>query len=277
VISDLLADASRSAFGKDGDLWVLDLNTGGPLVIGAHGYFLNVNKTGATIGDTREQWYALTASGKAGTAAWNSYAMLNNGRLGTGTTGVNHTGFSGKLEGSVPIGPASLSVMSIYATGAGRRDGATQKNAQFQTPEAIFGSNGYWGYTHIFNANGPSDTNDFGTTLNNGGAGLWTVQGQLGFPIVPRLSGTLEVGYFASARERACTAAGCGASGTARGTARYMGTEIGGMFTYNMAKNLNLQFGAANVFMGDFLANTGGTPAQENNIYEVFSRFQFAL
>jgi hypothetical protein len=286
LISDLLAAGGRTTFGKDGDLWVTDFNTpvgGGPLTVGAHGYFLNVNKTGGAIGDTREQWWALTASSKAGDASWNGYAMLNTGRLGTGTTGVNHTGFSGKLEGSVPLGPASLSVMGIYATGAGRFDGGvagnagSQKNAQFTTVESIVGSNGYWGYTHIFNANGPSDTNDFGTTLNNSGAGLWTFQGQLGFPIVPRLSGTLEVGYFAAARERACTAAGCGAAGAARGTAKYMGTEVGGMLTYNMAKNLNLQFGAANVFMGDFMANTAGTATKENGIYEVFSRFQFAL
>lgn len=280
VLSNLLTTGTRQGFGKDGDLWVLDYNrplAGGPLTVGAHGYFLNVNKTGATIGDTREQWYALTASSKAGAASWNGYAMLNTGRLGTGTTGTNHTGFSGKLEGSVPIGPASFSMMGIYATGAGRFDGATQKNAQFTTPEAILGTNGYWGYTHILNANGPSDVNDFGTTLNNGGAGLWTFQGQLGFPIVPKLSGTFEVGYFAAARERACTAGTCGASGTSRGTAKYMGTEVGGMLTYNMAKNLNLQVGAANVFMGDFLANQAGTANREDNIYEVFSRFQFAL
>ena len=44
----------------------------------------------------------------------------------------------------------------------------------------------------------PGDGMDFGVNLNNGGAGLMTVQAQLKFPIVPRLTGTLESAYFAA-------------------------------------------------------------------------------
>jgi hypothetical protein len=258
-------------FGKNGDMWVVDYNEPFKLgtydlKLGGHFYTLNIGKTqDINIGDTHENWAALTASGQLlGTGAWNSYVMLNPGRIGTGLTGNNHTGYSAKFEGAVPIGPATFNLLALYASG----DKAGETSNQFTTPEALLGTNGYWGYSHIFNANGPSDVNDFGINLNNGGAGLWTIQGQLQFPIVPKLTGTLESGYFAAARSREFS--------TRSGTA-YMGTEIGGMLTYNIAKNLNLDVGVANVFMGNFLANRTEATGVVLDIYEVFSRFQFQL
>lgn len=257
-------------FGKNGDMWVVDYNT--PLKlgtydlkVGGHFYTLNVGKSDTlTIGDTHENWGALTASGALGGGAWNSYLMVNSGRIGTGTTGNNHTGYSGKFEGAVPIGPTTFNLFALYSSG----DKAGQVSNQFTTPEAILGTNGYWGYSHIFNANAPGDVNDFGINLNNGGAGLWTVQGQLTVPIVPRLTATLESAYFAAARSREF--------GT-RGATAYMGTEVGGMVTYNLAKNLNLDVGFAQAFMGDFLANRTQATSVERSIYEFFSRFQYAL
>lgn len=258
-------------FSKNGDMWVVDLNRpfsimGEEVKLGAHYYTLNLGKTAnINIGDTHENWMALTASGPFfSKGAWNSYLMYNVGRIGTGVTGNNHKGYSAKFEGAVPIGPTTFNIFALYSSG----DKEGEVNNQFTTPEAILGTNGYWGYTHIFNANPPGDVNDFGTNLNNQGAGLWTVQGQLKFPIVPKLSGTLESGYFASARSRAFD--------TKSGTT-YMGTENGLMFTYNVAKNLNLDFGAAHAFMGGFLANATQVPGVERHIYEIFSRFQFAL
>lgn len=88
------------------------------------------------------------------------------------------------------------------------------------------------------------------------------------FPLLPKLSGTLESGYFPAARSRDF--------GT-RGEASYMGTEVGLMLTYNIAKNLYLDVGAANAFMGDFLANRTQATSVVQNIYEVFSRFQYML
>ena len=56
-----------------------------------------------------------------------------------------------------------------------------------------------------------------------------------------------------------------------------MGTETGGMVTYNLAKNLNLDVGFAHAFMGDFLANRTHAANVERSIYEFFTRFQYAL
>ena len=95
-----------------------------------------------------------------------------------------------------------------------------------------------------------------------------TVQAQLKFPIMPRLTGTLESAYFAAARSR---------DFGSRGGSSYMGTETGAMVTYNIAKNLNLDVGAAHAFMGEFLANRTQATGVERSIYEVFTRFQYAL
>lgn len=270
IASDLKAGTIGTGFGKDGDMWVADYNRPVKLgtyemKIGGHFYSLNLGKTEhISIGDTHESWAALTASGGLFGGAWNAYLMLNSGRIGTGLTGNNHTGYSGKFEGSMPIGPTTLNLFALYASG----DKAGQTSNQFTTPEAILGTNGYWGYSHIFNANAPGDVNDFGVNLNNGGAGLMTVQAQLKFPIVPRLTGTLESAYFAAARSREFGA---------RGGTNYMGTETGAMLTYNIAKNLNLDIGAAYASMGGFLANRTQATSVERSIYEVFSRFQYAL
>ena len=270
IASDLKAGTISTGFGKDGDMWVADYNK--PIELGAydmkvggHVYSLNLGKTeNISIGDTHENWAALTASGGLLGGAWNAYLMLNNGRIGTGLTGNNHTGYSGKFEGSIPIGSTTFNLFALYASG----DKAGQTSNQFTTPEAILGTNGYWGYSHIFNANAPGDVNDFGVNLNNGGAGLMTVQAQLKFPIMPRLTGTLESAYFAAARSR---------DFGNRGESSYMGTETGAMVTYNLAKNLNLDVGAAHAFMGDFLANRTQAIGVERSIYEVFTRFQYAL
>ena len=270
IASDLKAGTISTGFGKDGDMWVADYNK--PIKLGAydmkvggHVYSLNLGKTeNISIGDTHENWAALTASGGLLGGAWNAYLMLNNGRIGTGLTGNNHTGYSGKFEGSIPIGSTTFNLFALYASG----DKAGQTSNQFTTPEAILGTNGYWGYSHIFNANAPGDVNDFGVNLNNGGAGLMSVQAQLKFPIMPRLTGTLESAYFAAARSR---------DFGNRGESSYMGTETGAMVTYNLAKNLNLDVGAAHAFMGDFLANRTQAIGVERSIYEVFTRFQYAL
>ena len=269
--SDLKAGTIGTGFGKDGDMWVLDYNTpmklgGYDFKIGGHYYTMNLGKPeNIAIGDTHEHWMALTASGALfGSGAWNSYVMLNTGRIGTGLTGNNHTGYSAKFEGSMPIGGTTVNLFVLYASG----DKAGHTANQFTTPEAILGTNGYWGYSHIFNANAPGDVNDFGVNLNNGGAGLWTVQGQLKFPIVPKLTGTLETAYFSAARSREFA----GRSGSP-----YMGTENGAMLTYNLAKNLNLDVGVAHAFMGSFLANRTQATDIERHIYEVFTRFQYAL
>jgi hypothetical protein len=236
-----------------------DLNFGlNGIKAGAHVYHLYVGQvsdttsTALSAGKTTEGWYGLTASGDFGPAALNGFFILNNGKT---SGGPYHTGYAVKGEGSLPLGPARGNLLVIYTTGDKFVGGVQETNDRFVTVQQIVGTQGYWAYTHLFTANGPSDVNDLGLRIDNGGSGLLTIQGKLSAPLVERLSGDLVVGYFQAAEDNA--------AGN-----NDMGTEVAGMLTVGVAKNLNLQAGVAGAFLGDFFA-TGA-----DDLYEAFSRFQ---
>lgn len=252
VNSSVNADLTR-----DGNIYVGDLNFKlNEVRVGVHAYYLYLGKVADQTGPSppppgglQEGWYGLTASAPLGPVALNGFAIVNTGF--SDSTRQHHTGFAVKGEGSFSLGQARASLLAIYTTG----DKPGDVDSRFVTVQEIVGTQGYWAYTHLFTANGPSDVNDLGVRIDNGGRGLLTVQGKLSGPIVKRLSGDLIAGYFRSARDNAAAK-------------HYMGTEVAGMLTLEVAKNLNLQAGAAGGFMGDFFA-TGA-----DNLYEVFSRFQ---
>jgi len=78
---------------------------------------------------------------------------------------------------------------------------------RFNTIQGLVGTQGYWAYTHIFTANGPSDVNDFGLDIRNmrlgSGAGLITAQVKLSVPLYKLVGLELESGAFWSAKKRA--------------------------------------------------------------------------
>src|SRR3989304_10130559 len=81
-----------------------------------------------------------------------------------------------------------LSVMGLLTTG----DETPAKG--FQTLEGIVGSSGYWAYTYIFTAHGPSDVNDFGLEIGNRGRGLGTGQAKLDISVTDRLAAQIMAG-----------------------------------------------------------------------------------
>ena len=155
----------------------------------------------------------------------------------------------------MPLVFGTLRVLGIYSSGDS--EGAASED-QFRTIQGIFGTEGYWAYTHIFTANGPSDVNDLGVGIDNGGRGLISLQAKLETSLVDKLDGELFLGWFQASEDNS--------AGN-----NDMGTEVGGMLTYAVAENLNLQFGAALAFLGDYYKSGGQDP---DNLYEVFGRFQ---
>jgi hypothetical protein len=125
---------------------------------------------------------------------------------------------------------------------------------RFVTPMGLFGTSGYWAYTHIFTPNGPSDVNDLGVEIGNRGAGLLTAQVQAGFPIGSRAGVDVAVGWFRAAESR--------------NGSRDMGSEVSGTFRTQLAAPLRLDAGAAVAALGDFFASDADT------VYELFSRLQ---
>ncbi len=235
---------------NDGNVYTGDVNIAfNGLKAGIHLYFLDVGKSSVSPDGIEEGWYGITASGDLGPASLNGFFLVNHGQNGTDPS---NTGYALKAEGGLPLGQARAGLLFIYTTGDKAGDPV---NDRFLTVQEIVGTLGYWAYTHLFTANGPSDVNDLGLTIGNNGRGLLTIQAKLSSPLVERLSGEMVVGYFQAAEDNA--------TGD-----NDMGTELAGMLTYAMAQNLNLQAGAAGALMGDFFG------AGADDLYEVFSRFQ---
>ena len=262
-----VGSSEARSIGKNGDLILGDLvyalRPDDELRLGVHLYYLTVGKR-LPLGDTEEWWIGATMAGRQAEIDWDAFAILNTGRLGIGVlddagrvvSGFDrsdaHRGYAFKAEAARTIGPVRASVQLLYSSGD--RDEATIED-RFVSPEGLFGTEGYWAYTHIFTANGPSDVNDLAVELGNAGAGILTLQGRLTTLLHPRLRGELFGGWFRATHSR--------------NSSRDMGSEIGAMGTFSIAEALSLDVGAAGAFLGEFF---GSNP---DRLYEVFTRFQF--
>ncbi|MDR4471509.1 MAG: hypothetical protein MRJ92_02290 [Nitrospira sp.] len=163
IASDLKAGTIGTGFGKDGDMWVADYNR--PMKLGAYDVSrrpllqLESGQDRKYFYRRYENWAALAHQAALRRRMERlPHAQQRPHRLGL--TGNNHTGYSGKFEGSVDRADDLL--FALYASG----DKAGHTSDQFTTPEAILGTNGYWGYSHIFNANAPGDVNDFTASIS---------------------------------------------------------------------------------------------------------------
>ncbi len=257
-----LVDTLDSTLEKDvdGHLYSLDgLASIGKFDLGGHFYFLDKEENRQLAGflaqDVREMWYALSISAKVARSDINGFVMLNNGEL----DGDSHKGWALRGEAGVPLGSTRFSLLSIYTSGDDdERQQSGRLRRAFFTPMQLLDTEGFWQYTHIFSANLPSDVNDLGIDIGNGGFGLLTLQAKLDFPIVEKLKGRVETGWFKS-------------MGKSSSKDREMGWEAGGMLILNAAEHLNLELGAAYASMGDWFH-----PDAED-LYMVFSRFQLAF
>jgi hypothetical protein len=202
---------------------------------------------------TWQNWLGLTTALKFSKLDINGLLLLNNGKINYQT----NNGIAIKLEGITNLGKTKLSVYGIYTSGDKLdAQGNPMVNRRFITPYQIVGANGYWGYTHIFMPNGPSDVNDLNLEVGNKGAGLITIQAKLNFPVVQkRLQGQIFGGWFQADQER--------------NSSKFMGIETGGMLTWHLADYLVLDLGISYADTGNFYGNS------PRGLLEVFSRFQF--
>jgi hypothetical protein len=238
--------------------WIADLgySLGELTNFGISAYYLN-NPFDVMIARSMG-WYGITGATKLRELDLNGAFVLNAGTYRSveiaGEPGIFSTnGTAVKLEASYPVGRGEVSVQAITTSG----DTVGGSGNRFFTPQQLTGTAGFWGYTHIFTPQGPSDVNDLGLEVGNGGFGLTTVQAKVGYPLIPeKLSLHLFGGWFRS--------------NGAQGGSHDMGTEYGLMFTIPVWHNLKLEAGGAIAHTGAFYSVEGA------NLYQVFSRLQFA-
>jgi hypothetical protein len=209
-------------------------------------------KTGITalvdLGDTVTQYYyGIRASQDLGIVKLNGFLVGNSGTIercaATFCSGsavgkdIDNTGFAGKIEGAVAVGPANVGVMFIMTSGDGEFR-ATDSASSFITPMALIDHHGYWGYTGKLNIQGPTDTGIDDPVRIDGshyggsglGFGLTTVQAKADFPIMERLAGYVAVGFFQN-------------NDVPAGKEKTIGTDVYAQAKYNIVQNLNLEAG----------------------------------
>lgn len=255
---------------QNGHLAVLDINTAIDAVkLGGHIYYLSIDHDATGLDKNTQGWYGITAAGKFEMVDLNGFVIFNSGEVAE----ESNDGVGVKVEGSVPLGDLRLSVMGIYTTGddesfpAGTASGVSvtgERTVGFLTPESILGTEGYWAYTYLFTAHGPSDVNDLGLEIGNRGRGLTTIQAKLDIPVTDKLDAQVQVGWFQSSEDVIIGTTNSGDD---------LGTEFGGQVKYEVGKNLNLEAGIAFASLGD-AAVALYQITDEDSVKEGFARFQ---
>lgn len=250
----ILADFARRSQASQG-AWAFDW--------GGHAYALLVQEN-LPLGGTKSVWFGPTVTLRKDDFALRLFGILNTGDLGAGVLASNGTVVSGftdadaasytggafRAELEKSFRGVQLRGQLVHTTG----DPDGEVDNRFATPMALFGTSGYWAYTHILTANGPSDVNDFGVDIGNRGAGLSTAQVLGRIPIANRIGLDLAAGWFHASEPR--------------NAGRDMGYEASGMLRINLAGPLNLDAGIAGAKLGKFF----GTDPEK--VYEIFARLQ---
>ena len=198
--------------------------------------------------DFRLSLFGIANVGELGIGTLSSSGTVVSGF--TGATAASQTGGAFRMEIAKPVGRSQMKAQLVHATG----DNAGAVGHGFSTPMALFGTSGYWGYNHIYTANGPSDVNGLGLDIGNRGAGLTTIQAMDAVSIAERVGLDMGAGWFRSEKPRV--------------SGRNMGYEVSANLRIKVAGSLHLDVGAAGARLGTFFAEKSAS------VHEVFSRLQ---
>jgi hypothetical protein len=246
----------------------VDQPLGSKSSIGGSIYYLNDggDYSYPTIGpysSSWDLWIGLRGKYAEGPAPVTGFVLMDTGGLHTFGPTYHHTGWAGQVElGPIPLGPGKFSTQLVVSSGSSDGSfGESQFRTLAQTNRDNFGAEGYWSYMHITSANGPSDVNDLGVSLQNQGYGLFTPQARYELPLCKKLLSTSSIGWFRT------TATNPNSGGSV------IGTELAQMFSYDFGGGLTLDVGAAVLFTGDYYRASQTAPDPQN-IYEGFARLQ---
>lgn len=240
---------------------------------------INLGSAKPNATHTFEDYIGVRYAGKLEPVDFNAFLIYNWGkrRFDASPGEVNerkNSGIALKAEAKVPIGAAKAGILAIYTSGDKKFGDPTEsKSHSFITPMSIVGTTGYWGYTGKLNVQGPTDTgvdndniNIDGATYSNGrnlGRGLTTIQANLSFPVVERLSGYAAAGWYRS-------------NSAPAGRSKNIGTDLYVQARYMFASFLSLDAGVDYAFLGKGHPNSSAVLASEEarNVTLLFTRLQ---
>lgn len=173
-----------------------------------------------------------------------------------------HTGWAAKAATTVAAGSGTIHLRTLYSTGNDGRDrhGSGEFRTIAQSVRDNRGAQAYWSLLGITSPRGPSDVNDLGIGIQNGGLGLLTLQAGYEQPLADRWTGILAAGWLRS-----------DAPNPASGSTA-MGTELVAEARWQVGPFMALEIGAGLLLTGDFFRTAGGEkPA---SLHELYTRWQ---
>ena len=189
------------------------------------------------------------------------FLILNSGEVPA--LGWSHVGWSAKVATTIPAGRGAAHLQWLYATGGDGGD--PQRSGEFRTiaqsARDDLGAQAYWSLLGLTSPRGPSDVNDLGIGLQNGGRGLLTLQAGYEHPVADRWTAYLAAGWLRSDAPR-----------PANGSTA-IGTELLAEARWAMGVMMALEFGASVLLAGDYFKPNAAAPAP-SALHQVYSRWQ---
>ena len=272
----LLHRDARAGGGQDGS-WLLTVDLDreiGPSLWGASVYYLRDDAGysygefggppgagGAAVERSRDLWVGGRGHVEHAGGSTGVFLILNSGEVPA--LGWSHAGWSAKVATTLPAGRGAVHLQWLHATGDDGGD--PNRSGEFRTiAQSVrddLGAQAYWSLVGLTSPRGPSDVNDLGIGLQNGGLGLRTLQAGYEHPVADRWTAYLAAGWLRSDVPR-----------PANGSTA-IGTELLAEARWAMGAMMALELGASVLLAGDYFKPDAAAPAPAT-LHQVYGRWQ---
>ena len=216
---------------------------------------------GGAVQRSRDFWVGGRGHLEHGGGSTGVFLILNSGEIPA--LGWTHTGWSAKVAMTLAAGRGAAHLQWLYATGDSGGD--PHRSGEFRTiAQSVrddLGAQAYWSLLGLTSPRGPSDVNDLGIGLQNGGRGLLTLQAGYEHPLAERWTAYLAAGWLRS-----------DAAHPANGSTA-IGTELLAEARWAMGAMMALEIGASVLLAGDYFKPDAAAPAPAT-LHQVYSRWQ---
>ncbi len=227
----------------------------------SYGGFGGPSASGAAVQRSRDLWVGGRGHLEHAGGSTGLFLILNSGEVPA--LGWSHAGWSAKVATTLPAGRGAVHLQWLQASGDDGGD--PQRSGEFRTiAQSVrddLGAQAYWSLVGLTSPRGPSDVNDLGIGLQNGGLGLRTLQAGYEHPLAARWTAYLAAGWLRSDAPR-----------PANGSTA-IGTELLAEARWDMGAMMALEFGASVLLAGDYFKPAAAAPAP-TTLHQVYSRWQ---
>ncbi len=219
---------------------------------------------GAGVQRSTDFWIGGRGHVEHGGGTTGLFLILNSGEIPA--LGWTHTGWSAKVATTLAAGRGAAHLQWLYSTG--NHGGDPTRSGEFRTIAQSVrdnqGAQAYWSLLGLTSPRGPSDVNDLGIGLQNGGLGLLALQAGYEHPLADRWTAYLAAGWLRS-----------DAAHPMNGSTA-IGTELLAEARWQMGSMMALEVGASVLLAGDYFKPDAAAPAPAA-LHELYTRWQLVF